>query len=90
MTPSEINSFLDGAIRSRISVRLIAEQHIALSRALQSTTFPNTNHYGVIQPNCSPAQMIRSCAAFVSDLCEATLGGTPPIEINGHADAVFA
>ncbi|KAJ3517786.1 hypothetical protein NLJ89_g278 [Agrocybe chaxingu] len=39
MSPTQISDFLDGAIRNRISVRLIAEQHIAVSQALN---YPNT------------------------------------------------
>lgn len=36
MTPQAIAAFLDQTITSRIGVRLIAEQHIAVSRATQS------------------------------------------------------
>ncbi|KAG5645027.1 hypothetical protein DXG03_007206 [Asterophora parasitica] len=36
MSPSQISTFLDRAITNRISVRLIAEQHIALSQALEN------------------------------------------------------
>ncbi|KAG8738722.1 26S proteasome regulatory subunit 7 [Ceratobasidium sp. 414] len=34
--------------------------------------------------------MVRMCAAFVSELCEATLGATPPLKIDGVVDATFA
>ena len=34
LTPEQISEFLDKAIRNRIAVRLIAEQHIAISRDL--------------------------------------------------------
>jgi len=30
------------------------------------------------------------CGSFVADLCEATLGSSPSIVIDGHADAAFA
>lgn len=89
MTPAEIGEFLDGAIRNRIAVRLIAEQHTALSRALQ-VSGQNGSHDGVLHMACSPAEMIRTCASFVSDMCEATLGASPPITIDGHVDATFA
>jgi len=89
MSPSQISSFLDGAIRNRISVRLIAEQHIALSQALNN---PDNDpcHVGVVNMRCSPKAMINMCGSFVSDLCEATLGVSPPIVVDGHADATFA
>lgn len=94
MSPTQISNFLDGAIRSRISVRLIAEQHIALSHAL--ATDPGAAeadvlvHNGVIDPKCSPAVMVRMCGAFVSELCEATLGASPNITIDGCPEATFA
>jgi 26S proteasome regulatory subunit T1 len=89
MSPTEISNFLDGAIRNRISVRLIAEQHIALSQAIKD---PPTNdiHVGVVNLTCSPSDMIKICGSFVSDLCNATLGASPSVVIDGHADATFA
>jgi 26S proteasome regulatory subunit T1 len=89
MTPTQISDFLDGAIRSRISVRLIAEQHIALSQAIQSP-YPPTNNVGVVDMYCSPAKTIKSCGFFVSELCNATLGDSPTIVVDGHADTTFA
>ncbi|KAG1749133.1 uncharacterized protein EDB91DRAFT_1047228, partial [Suillus paluster] len=95
MSPTQISNFLDGAIRSRISVRLIAEQHIALSHAL-ATEDPGAveasvlMHNGIIDPDCSPAAMVRMCGAFVSELSEAALGASPIITIDGCPDATFA
>ncbi|KAF5391736.1 hypothetical protein D9757_001648 [Collybiopsis confluens] len=87
MTNSQISQFLDGAIRSRISVRLIAEQHISLSRAIYDSSHP---HIGVVNSRLSPADMIRMCGSFVTELCDATLGGSPVINIEGDRDATFA
>ena len=85
----EINNFLDGAIRNRISVRLIAEQHIALSQALDNPE-ASAFHVGVVDLKCSPKAMIGMCGSFVSELCEATLGASPSIVIDGDTDATFA
>lgn len=91
MSPAQVSKFLDGAIRNRISVRLIAEQHIALSRALEDRPKSGpTSHYGIVDMACSPAAMIRMCGEFVSELCEATLGAAPTIIIDGHPDTTFA
>ncbi|SJL04456.1 related to branched-chain alpha-ketoacid dehydrogenase kinase, mitochondrial precursor [Armillaria ostoyae] len=87
LSPTQVSHFLDGAIRNRISVRLMAEQHIALSDALKSQN--HTSQVGVIDGKCSPADMIRSCGSFVKELCEATLGSSPTISINGVVDATF-
>ena len=89
MSTQEISDFLDGVIRNRISVRLIAEQHIAVSQALKQ---PNNSaaSVGVVDMNCSPRAMIQMCGSFVTELCEATLGSSPSIVIEGQADATFA
>ncbi|OSD02768.1 26S proteasome subunit P45 [Trametes coccinea BRFM310] len=89
MSPEQINEFLDSAIRNRIAVRLIAEQHIAISRDLARGDNAE-NHLGVVDLACSPKEMIGVCGSFVSDLCEATLGASPQIVIDGDADATFA
>ncbi|KAI6019718.1 branched-chain alpha-ketoacid dehydrogenase kinase [Pisolithus orientalis] len=91
MSPAQISNFLDGAIRNRISVRLIAEQHIALSRVLEAQSeLGPTSHYGIVDVACSPAAVIKMCGEFVSELCEATLGAAPTIVIDGHPDTTFA
>ncbi|KAG6849417.1 hypothetical protein H0H93_008663 [Arthromyces matolae] len=87
ISPLQITNFLDGAIRNRISVRLIAEQHIALSQALGNA---DAFDVGVVDTRCSPASMIKMCGSFVSELCEATFGASPTLVINGHTDATFA
>ncbi len=89
MDPAETSTFLDAAIRNRIAVRLLAEQHIAISRDLEFQR-PAKDHIGVVHLRCSPAAMIRTCASFVTELCEATLGRAPEIIIDGDVDATFA
>ncbi|KAJ3550347.1 hypothetical protein NM688_g5092 [Phlebia brevispora] len=89
LSPAEISTFLDAAIRNRIAVRLLAEQHIAISRDLE-TQGASEDHIGVVHMRCSPAEMIRMCASFVTELCEATLGSAPKIIIDGDVNATFA
>lgn len=74
----------------RIGVRLIAEQHIALSRALRESPLEELNDVGVVDMKCSPAQMARMCSKYVTDLCEATLGASPRLVIEGDLQATFA
>ena len=89
MTSEQISEFLDSTIRNRIAVRLIAEQHIAISRALAQGESTG-HHLGVVDFSCSPKELIGVCGSFVSDLCEATLGASPRIIIDGDTDATFA
>ena len=90
MSSEQISHFLNAAIRNRIAVRLIAEQHIVLSRALQNTEQANATDVGIVDKALSPVEMIRMCGSFVTELCEATLGAAPPIVIDGATDATFA
>lgn len=89
MSPTQISNFLDGTIRNRISIRLIAEQHIAVSQTLDCPDQPCA-YVGVVDMKCSPKAMVDMCASFVSELCEASLGASPPVIIDGYADATFA
>jgi len=88
MAPADISTFLDAAIQSRIAIRLIAEQHISLSRTLRDPSSVSDN-IGVVNPKCSPLDVIRMCAAFVGELCEATLGSRPELVVEGVKDATF-
>jgi len=86
-----MNDFLDETIRNRIGVRLLAEQHIAITRTLQAEQKDlDQHHIGILDTACSPAEMIRTCAAFVRDMCESTFGLSPQVIIDGHSDATFA
>ncbi|KAI0318051.1 branched-chain alpha-ketoacid dehydrogenase [Amylostereum chailletii] len=89
MTPEAISDFLDAAIRNRIAVRLIAEQHVALTHALDESHLP-PHHLGIVNTALSPVAMIRMCASFVAELCEASLGASPALVIDGQTDSTFA
>ena len=89
MTSDDIGLFLDGAIRNRISIRFIAEQHIALSRA-QDAGLGGKVHNGILDVRSSPADMIKHSASYVSGMCEATLGVAPDFLIDGQPNTTFA
>lgn len=67
-------------------MRLIAEHHISLSQEILGSKQPTV---GVVDTQCSPADMVRMCGSFVSELCEATLGSSPTTTIEGDIDATF-
>lgn len=97
MSPDEIAAFLNQTITSRIGIRLIAEQYVAISRSATGLTGPSEVMGqagripgGIIDPECSPERMVRMCAAFVSSLCDASFGASPDIRIDGIVDAKFA
>jgi 26S proteasome regulatory subunit T1 len=92
MKPEAISSFLDGAIRSRIAIRFIAEQHIALTRALKLARDRDSKKdhiLGVVDSECSPVEMVNLCTAFVRELCVGTFGMAPEIALEGMTDVTF-
>lgn len=91
--PTDITKFLDQHLRARIGTRLIAEQHLALHIASTPdarTLDPDPYNIGVIDSSLQPAKIIRSCEAFVGDICEFKYGVRPKIDMNGSIDATFA
>jgi 26S proteasome regulatory subunit T1 len=88
MSPSEIATFLDSTINARIAIRLIAEQHLAISEDFYRKG-PN-QHLGVVDMQCSPQKMIKMCASYVTELCEGTLGSSPSLRLEGDVDSTFA
>ncbi|KAI9737825.1 MAG: hypothetical protein M1834_009194 [Cirrosporium novae-zelandiae] len=98
ISPADVTHFLDEHLRARIGTRLIAEQHIALhfasqlmeADALGQQLSPNPSTYiGVIDTDLRPADIIRSCEAFVSEICELKYGVRPRVMINGNDNASF-
>lgn len=109
---SVITSFLNRAIRNRITLRLIAEQHLSLSaaslphlresaprsprspsfkdpriepsaRATSLSSLAAPTRIGVLDLALSPGDMVKACANYVSELCEATYGVAPSYRIEG-------
>ncbi|SPO37630.1 related to branched-chain alpha-ketoacid dehydrogenase kinase, mitochondrial precursor [Pseudozyma flocculosa] len=119
MDARQISSFLDGAIHSRVAIRMIAEQHLALSATsqgmehirpalsnnlhqldpdlpspsspedLSAHAYGSPTAIGIIETQLSPARMTRMCADFVRDLCEATLGSAPELQLEGDLEATY-
>ncbi|KAG8877324.1 26S proteasome regulatory subunit 7 [Tulasnella sp. 332] len=91
MTPEKTSAFLNSAIRDRIALRLIAEQHISISYSLrEGGRGKSTKTVGVIDKKTSPKALIGMCGRFVSELSEASLGSCPEVKLEGQLDATFA
>lgn len=90
---AEVTKFLDQHLRARIGTRLIAEQHLALHMASTPEARqhdPDPYNIGVIDTSLQPAKIVKSCEAFVGDICEFKYGVRPRINLNGTVDATFA
>lgn len=107
METDDIKDFLDGMIRARIGIRLIAEQVISLReqrdhhnhedsahKQEQSTDSSETTTHprdvvGVVHTELRPAELIKTCASFVQELCDVNYGSSPEVVINGQTDTTF-
>lgn len=113
MNKPDIKTFLDEMIRSRIGIRLIAEQVISLreqgtkdvldddkeiapsitaisgSEASEEKEAPPRDVVGVVHRELKPAELIRTCASFVQELCDVNYGSSPEVVINGQTDTTF-
>lgn len=96
ISPIEVTKFLDEHLRARIGTRLIAEQHIALHLSSQphcgdvSPLDGESTSIGVIDTALRPAEIIRHCESFVSEICELKYGVRPSVVINGQPDTRLA
>ncbi|KAL8277233.1 hypothetical protein RQP46_010406 [Phenoliferia psychrophenolica] len=82
---STITSFLNRAIRNRITLRLLAEQHLSLSTASLPSLRPHLSSSSpTTHLSLSPRDLIDTCAGYVSELCEATYGVAPKYRIEGN------
>ncbi len=78
----EISEFLDRFYMSRIGIRMLIGQHIALRN-------PNPGWVGIINSKTSPVDVIRRAAADAEALCRMNYGEAPRVEIRGRTDLAF-
>lgn len=98
ISPSDVTNFLDEHLRTRIGTRLIAEQHIALHLSSHphnngdARKFQNaaSSYIGVIDTALRPAEVIKQCESFVSEICELKYGVRPRVIIKGESDTTLA
>ncbi|EFY93233.1 kinase [Metarhizium acridum CQMa 102] len=98
MDPQELDKFMNTILRSRISRRVIAEQHLSLTETFNSPYFSpgaklsESDFIGEVFIKCSAKDVITRCAKAVTALARSTNGPDAPIpEVNvvGHLDASF-
>lgn len=92
ISPPAVTRFLDEHLRARIGTRLLAEQHIALhnSSLQRNPDSERSNYIGIIDTALRPADIVRSCESFVSDICELSYGVRPAVIIDGEPDTTIA
>ncbi|KAF2125291.1 alpha-ketoacid dehydrogenase kinase [Dothidotthia symphoricarpi CBS 119687] len=99
MKPEETDKFMRTMLRSRISRRVIAEQHLALTETFSSPWhFPNSppppdqEAVGEIFLRCNAKEIVEACGKTTQELVKRAYGShvnMPEIKIYGHLDATF-
>ncbi|KJZ80505.1 hypothetical protein HIM_00355 [Hirsutella minnesotensis 3608] len=98
MDPDELDQFMNTILRSRISRRVIAEQHLSLTETYNSPYFSpgaklsESDFIGEVFIKCSAKDVIDRCAKAVRSLARSTNGpdvAIPEIRVVGHLDASF-
>ncbi|EFP81263.2 uncharacterized protein PGTG_06884 [Puccinia graminis f. sp. tritici CRL 75-36-700-3] len=84
LSEEQISSFLNRAIQSRISIRLIAEQHLSLSKAEHS---PSPSRTGIVDKKMNLKKTLESVLQFAAELCEGTFGIAPEWRLSGEVEA---
>ncbi|KAF2269584.1 alpha-ketoacid dehydrogenase kinase [Lojkania enalia] len=101
MKPEAIDKFMTTMLRSRISRRVIAEQHLALTDTFHSpwhfphaqpTYDPHAEAVGEIFLRCNAKDIVERCGRTTKDLIRRAYGShvdIPEIRIDGHLGATF-
>lgn len=94
LSSDELDTFMRRMLISRISRRVLAEHHIALSSSL--TKKAEKNHVGIIFTDLNVKDSINRCKKILQEAHETeNFGRDPPltpfprIEVDGHVNARF-
>ncbi|KAJ5346012.1 hypothetical protein N7452_004016 [Penicillium brevicompactum] len=96
----EMDRLMNTLLRARISRRVIAEQHLALTETFNSPWhFPdshdrtdmNADFVGEVFLKCKAKEVVERCGKVAQDLMRTTSESTqiPAITVRGHTDATF-
>ncbi|KAL8810806.1 MAG: hypothetical protein Q9223_002106 [Gallowayella weberi] len=101
MRPDETDKFMNTLLRSRISRRVIAEQHLALTETFHSPWHfpdaqqlqdPNADFIGEVFLRCNAKEVVQDCSQMAHSRTEEAFGSDcvlPQVRIEGHLNATF-
>ncbi|AEO56825.1 hypothetical protein MYCTH_2302183 [Thermothelomyces thermophilus ATCC 42464] len=98
MDAAELDKFMNTILRSRISRRVIAEQHLALTETFHAPWFfpgaklSETEFIGEVFLKCIAKDVVSRCGKAVREILQRAYGPDvqlPEIHIDGHLDANF-
>ncbi|KAJ3274565.1 hypothetical protein HDV01_002407 [Terramyces sp. JEL0728] len=87
---TDCNKFMNETLRSRISRRVLAEQHIALSSVQQGTLPTSEGMIGILNTSCKAADVVHKCYRLAGELFAKTYDAeAPELIVDGHLNASF-
>ncbi|KAK4453192.1 branched-chain alpha-ketoacid dehydrogenase [Podospora aff. communis PSN243] len=98
MDPKDLDKFMNTILRSRISRRVIAEQHLALTDTFHAPWFSpgaklsESEFIGEVFLKCMAKEVVERCGQTTRDIARRAYGPDvpmPEIRIEGHLDASF-
>ncbi|KFY23204.1 hypothetical protein V491_02621 [Pseudogymnoascus sp. VKM F-3775] len=100
MKPEDMDKFMNTILRARISRRVIAEQHLALTETFNSPWhFPDaaknttdSEFIGEVFLKCNAKEVVERCGKEVQKLARSAYGPDvmlPDIKLSGHQDVTF-
>jgi len=101
MKPEETDLFVNRLLRARISRRVIAEQHLALTESLRNggsmtpgdgSQDAEGDFVGEVFLKCNAKDVVEKCAAVITSIARDAYGPDaklPEIHVHGHLGATF-
>ncbi|KAF9392015.1 hypothetical protein CPB97_004605 [Podila verticillata] len=93
--PEQVDKFMNKMLRSRISRRVLAEQHISLTSNFNSPNHmvSDRGYIGIIYTHCNPRDIVERTAILAAETCRQSTGGMmepPKVIMDGSIDAEFS
>jgi pyruvate dehydrogenase kinase 2/3/4 len=89
MEDQDLNIFINETLQSRVSRRVLAEQHLALSEGFNGVK-PKPNMIGIVNTACKASEIVKNCASLSSSLFSKAFQVPPPqVIVDGDLNAKF-
>ena len=88
----QLNRFMDDMLRTRIGRRVLAEQHILLSREFDEPTNTRASHctrIGIVDSNCHAGHLLKKCISLAQEAVDRVHGQVPEVVVDGYPDVTF-
>ncbi|KAI1111749.1 branched-chain alpha-ketoacid dehydrogenase [Nemania sp. NC0429] len=98
MPTAKLDRFMNTILRSRISRRVIAEQHLALTETFNSDWYspganlPDSEFIGEVFLKCVARDVVEDCGRAAQDMARSAYGADatiPEIRVDGHLEVTF-